>query len=352
MKKLFVAALAGLAAAVSLTPVATAAVTKPEAVAQEMVKGSPSDAQLRNANDATLAKLAARCGLLDGATYCLHVGWVDAPLSAEELAARVQNTAPEPGDEPGEAPLSVQLRQWAAQTWEDRVFADQAEMKEALASLGKVKYFQYMANDEALPADFFEKYPEVAEWANTDPAAAAAPVVANTINPSRTMKQPNGYYCGPTTMAIMAWNDPTGDKGHSPSVWAGRLGTTRAGTSITNMVRVTNSHLTWDNRVGPYVTLGIASYTTAKFRALFVKHTGVKKAPIILHPRWTANLNPFGRTTSGHFDVGAGFDHRSGRDTILIAEPAWSGTPNMFSTSTANVLQAQKNNSNFKNIGV
>ncbi|MEO6089522.1 MAG: hypothetical protein ABIQ18_41075 [Umezawaea sp.] len=348
--KLFIAALAGLAAAVSLTPVATAAVTKPEAVAQEMIGGSPSDTQLRNANDATLAGLAARCGVLDGATYCLHVGWEDTSLSKEELAARVQNTAPEPGDEPGEASFALQLRQWAAQPREDRIFAEQAELKEALASLGKVKYFQYTTNGEALPADFFQKYPEVAEWAGTD--AAADPPVANTITPSRTMKQPNGYYCGPTTMAIMAWNDPTGDKGHVPSVWAGRLGTTTSGTSIDAMVRVTNSHLTWDNRVGAYVKLGISGYTTAKFRALFVKHTGIKHAPIILHPRWTANLNPFGRTTSGHFDVGAGYDHRSGRDTILIAEPAWASTPNMFSTSTANVLQAQKNNSNFKNIGV
>ncbi|MET9630458.1 hypothetical protein ABZX92_23605 [Lentzea sp. NPDC006480] len=350
--KLFVGALAGLAAMVSLTPVATAAVTKPDAVAQEMIKGSPSDTQLRNADDAKLAGLAARCGNLDGAIYCLHVGWEDAPLSKEELAARVQNTAPEPGDEPGEAPFATQLRQWAAQPQEDRIFAEQAEMKEALAQLGKVKYFQYTANDEPLPADFFQKYPEVAEWANTDPAAAVTPTTSSTISASRTMKQPNGYYCGPTTMAIMAWNDPTGDKGHTPSVWAGRLGTTRSGTSIGAMVRVTNSYLTWDNRVGAYVTLGIAGYTTAKFRALFVKHTGVKKAPIILHPRWTANLNPFGRTTAGHFDVGAGYDFRTGHDTILIAEPAWPGTPNMFSTSTANVLQAQKNNSNFKNIGV
>jgi len=46
--------------------------------------------------------------------------------STEVLAARVQNTAPEPGDEPG----------------------------------------------EALPADFFQKYPEVAEWAGTDAASA------------------------------------------------------------------------------------------------------------------------------------------------------------------------------------
>jgi hypothetical protein len=333
-----------------VAPVATAAVTKPEAVAQEMVNSSPSDMQLRNADDATLAGIAARCGVLDGATYCLHVGWEDAPLSKEELAARVQNTAPEPGDEPGEATFALQLRQWAAQPREDRIFAEQAEMKEALAALGKVKYFQYTTRGEALPADFFQKYPEVAEWAGTD--AAADPPVANTINPSRTMKQPNGYYCGPTTMSIMAWNDPTGDKGHTPSVWAGRLGTTRSGTSIDAMVRITNSHLTWDNRVGAYVKLGISGYTTAQFRALFVKHTGKKLAPIILHPRWTANLNPFGRTTAGHFDVGAGYDHRSGRDTILIAEPAWAGTPNMFSTSTANVLQAQKNNSNFKNIGV
>jgi hypothetical protein len=342
-----------LAGFVVATTVATPAlaVEKPDSVAKGMLDASPSDALVRNATNEALARLAARCGVFDGATYCLHVGWEDTALTKEELAARVAAEAPDPGEgDPGEPAFVTELRAWAAKPFEDRILAEQAELTEALAGLGKVKYFEYTLAGQPLPADFYQKYPEVQEWAGT--TAAATPLVANTITTAKTLKQTVSYWCGPTTMSIMAWNDPGGDKGHVPSTWANRLGTTSSGTSITEMVRVTNRYLTWDNRVGPYVTLGISGYTLTKFRRLIVSHTGLKHAPIILHPKWKASLNPFGRTTKGHFDVGAGYDLRDGKDLVVIAEPAWSNTPNVFLTSPANVLAAQKNNANFQNIGV
>jgi hypothetical protein len=351
-----VSALAALAMATTLSPgtaaAATSAAATNEATARSLIDLSPTDDQLRGLTKEQLAAKAVRCGVFDGATYCLHLGWEDSAPTAEDLAERVRAAAePELGNEIGEPAFGAEIGDWAAKPYSERLAAEQDELREALDALGKVKYFQYAADEQELPTDFYTKYPEVANW-EAAPEAAAAPGARDVISAARTMKQPNGYYCGPTTMAIMAWNDPSGDRGHVPSTWASRLGTTTSGTSITNMVRVTNRYLTWDNRVGAYVTLSIASYTNAKFRSLFKRHVGEKGAPIILHPRWRANQNPFGRTTSGHFDVGAGYNYNAGKDLITIAEPAWSGTPNKFSTSTGNVLAAQKSNTAFKNIGV
>ncbi|WP_199442883.1 C39 family peptidase [Umezawaea beigongshangensis] len=351
-----VPALVALVVATGLAPAAaaTADPVSVPVVAQSLLDRSPSDDQLRGLTGVQLAAVAVRCAEFDGSTYCLHLGWEESTPTAEELAARVLAAQePDLGDGVAEPSLAAGLAEWAAKPFADRFAEEQAELREALEALGKVRYFAYAADEQELPADFHQKYPEVAQWetAPPDEPVERAAGVRNVIAASRTMKQPNGYYCGPTTMAIMAWNDPSGDRGHSTSTWASRLGTTRNGTSITNMVRVTNRHLTWDNRVGAYVTLSIARYTNTQFRNVYKRHID-RGAPVILHPRWTANLNPFGRTTGGHFDVGAGYDFSSGRDLINIAEPAWSGTPNMFKTSTANVLTAQKQNTAFKNIGV
>jgi hypothetical protein len=120
---------------------------------------------------------------------------------------------------------------------------------------------------------------------------------------------------------MIAWGWKQKDKGAAH--WAAKLGTTSAGTAISQMVRVTNNNTGWDKLAGPYVMLDLKSFTTAQFWALLQKHIATYKAPIILHPQLLTRYFPYlDHSGSGHFQVGRGYKTtKAGVQEIGYFEP-------------------------------
>src|SRR5439155_11910492 len=114
--------------------------------------------------------------------------------------------------------------------------------------------------------------------------ASAYPQHDRILNPARTAEQTRTYYCGPTSMQMITWN--WSGSAHSQEYWASKLGTTSKGTSITDMVRVTNSYTGWDDtrHAGPYVVLDIKDSTSSKWYLLQMWHITGYHAPVMLHP--------------------------------------------------------------------
>ena len=79
-------------------------------------------------------------------------------------------------------------------------------------------------------------------------------------SPARWPAQVRTYWCGPTTMQMIAWGWQA--SGSPRSYWARRLGTTTNGTAITDMVRVVNTSTGYDREAhaGPYIVLDISDW--------------------------------------------------------------------------------------------
>ena len=92
-------------------------------------------------------------------------------------------------------------------------------------------------------------------------------------------EQHRTYWCGPTTMQMIAWGW-TGEP-KSQRHWARRLGTTTSGSSITDMVRVVNHATGYDNagRAGPYIVLDISDWTFHQWMLLMARHVVDYRAP-------------------------------------------------------------------------
>jgi hypothetical protein len=132
------------------------------------------------------------------------------------------------------------------------------------------------------------------------------PVKSKILKNKQTAEQIRTYWCGPTSMQMIAWGWKQKDKGAAH--WARKLGTTTSGTAISEMVRVTNKNTGWDKLAGPYIMLDVKKYTTAQFWALLQKHIAQYKAPIILHPQLLTRYFPYlDHNGSGHFQVGRGY---------------------------------------------
>jgi hypothetical protein len=329
--------------------------------AETFAAASPTDAQLAGRTDEDIVDVAVRCTTLDGSVYCLHLGWTDAEPDRAELRASVTAQAVETAKAAGtgsaeagqgDMPLATQIRRWAAAPRAERVAAEQAEMKEALAALGKVRLMSLTEQGRSVPDPFWTAYPETAAWGKPLVAARAgikARLAVDTAavgDPARAQKQINGYYCGPTSMVAFGWNDPVHKNRagmNSQAHWAGRLNTTTAGTAIVDIAYRINSDLTWDNLAGAYVVVNIGSKSDLWWQEKFIDHIAYLRSPIQLHPDYNPDNNTWGRDTGGHFNVGRGYYYNGATKSIYLYEPAFgSAVPASTLQPLAMVIKANR----------
>ncbi|WP_189330188.1 hypothetical protein [Actinoplanes ianthinogenes] len=101
----------------------------------------------------------------------------------------------------------------------------------------------------------------------------------------------------------------------------------------------------------------IESWSTQQWKNLFLAQLGVANAPVQLHPRLGSDTTSYySRRTSGHFDVGRGYNFDNGGSKILIYEPAGGPAngnvyPRVYAEDTvSNVRKANLANGSQKNI--
>lgn len=283
-----------------------------------------------------------RCADFDGQQYCLGVGWSsqsetdlqrEAAISARRTDASTETT--------GDLDAAALARRTAALSPAQREQADRAELTRAAASVAKVWLLRHQVQGVALPEDFLARHPEVrlaaARTTTTEPTMAPPPEPTGTrakteadyperhtvLSTRRVAEQTKSYWCGPTSMQMIEWN--WNGTRQSQDLWASKLGTTRDGSAITDMVKVTNDYTGWDrtDRAGKYVTLDIADWSYNDWWLLQLRHYHDYRAPIILHPVLRKEFYPYlDDDASGHFQVGRGYDKKGeDPDTISYFEP-------------------------------
>ncbi|MBZ5737875.1 C39 family peptidase [Nocardioides mangrovi] len=327
---------------------------------------------------------AVRCADLDGQRYCLGFGWTqDTQAQVQARMARAARTAAKMPARinTGDLGPAASLARYARMSPADRAAADRAELEDAARSVAKVWLLRHEIQGEALPADFLADHPEARAATATTPAdlstdapataartkatskpsatptATATPTTKTTkkptatptatatptsttsaaatkkasdyprrsviMNPQHVSEQHMTYWCGPTSMQMIAWG--WAGKARSQQHWADKLGTTTGGTAITSMVRVTNRYTGWDNpaRAGRYITLDIGSWSYQKWWLLMMRHIHDYRAPVILHPILLKKFYPYlDDDASGHFQVGRGYDKRGKKpDQLGYFEP-------------------------------
>src|SRR5262249_13144946 len=119
------------------------------------------------------------------------------------------------------------------------------------------------------------------------------PRKGTVLNPRHVSEQHRTYWCGPTSMQMIAW----GWSGSSrpQTHWARRLGTTTSGSAITDMVRVVNQDTGYDKEsyAGPYITLDIRDWSFQQWRLLMARHIVDYRAPVVLHPVLLTRYYPY-----------------------------------------------------------
>ena len=304
------------------------------------------------------ATTLTQCADFDGQRYCLGEGWTDeSPASVRARAATAvapvagrRAATPKAKYQTGDLSPKAALKRMARLTPKKRARQERRELTQAARSVAKVWMIRHEIQGVPLPADFLAQHPEarvstasstgvaaraatvttpsasptvrpVAAAATTTPAApqtTTAAVPAQPVQPAayrrkakilkngQTAEQIRNYWCGPTSMQMIAWGWKQKDKGALH--WAQKLHTTTAGTSIWDMVRVTNHNTGWDKLAGPYVVLDVKKFSTAQFFALMQKHIAQYKAPVILHPQLLTTYFPYlDHNGGGHFQVGRGY---------------------------------------------
>ncbi|GAB2865937.1 C39 family peptidase [Nocardioides pacificus] len=292
-----------------------------------------------------LAADAVRCATFEGERYCLNTGWTteseDAvqarvAASARTVASRsARGSAPESTGDLDALALAQRVARMAPAA---RARAERRELVEAARSVAKVVLLRHQVQGTPLPAGFLDRHPEVRPSTAGISARAAAPLAtsarsggastkmardypsrATVLRPGRTAEQTTTYWCGPATMQMIAWG--WGNNHRSQDYWARRLGTTRSGSAITEMVRVTNQATGWDrpDRAGRYVALSIADWSYADWIVLQMRHVVDYRSPVILHPVLLKRFYPYlDDDASGHFQVGRGY-RKGGKAPIKLS---------------------------------
>jgi len=325
-----------------------------------------------------------RCAELDGQRYCLGVGWTDDTEAAVQArvadAARVSLRTTKLTST-GDLDAVAVLARKARMTPRARAAADRSELELAARGVAKVWLLRHEIQGVALPADFLARHPEarasaravakatptpstaptptptatptispaVATSGTPTTAPAATPTVpitvpattpsaavpaktarnyparATVLNEKRVQEQIRNYWCGPTSMQMIAWG--WAGKAHRQAYWAKRLGTTRSGTAITDMVRVINRTTGWDDadHAGTYITLDIGDWTFQQWQLLMMRHIADYKAPVVLHPALRKRYYPYlDDDGSGHYQVGRGYDKNGKKPALLGYFEPWN----------------------------
>ncbi len=298
------------------------------------------------ATPSSLVTAQVNCAEFEGQRYCLHSGWTNESAGAVQdqvstevtrlSARRIAGT--KPASNTGDADLLTTLQASARLSPTARAAADRAELTAAARSVAKVWLIRHQIQGIALPEGFLDRHPEVntkaapvksargAATATTSPSASPItktnrdyPQRRNILDPTKVAEQSLSYYCGPTSMQMIAWN--WSDKRRSQAFWGDKLGTTSNGSAITDLVRVTNERTGWDRatHAGPYVALDIKDFSYRQWMLLNMRHIEDYRAPVILHPVLLKEFYPYlDDNASGHFQVGRGYDKR-GKKTNLVS---------------------------------
>ena len=257
------------------------------------------------------ADASVRCATFDGQRYCLGFGWTN--QSREDLAASMA-TRPTPGRErTGDLDADGVLARDLRRSEQERTDAERAELTMAAQSVGKVWMLRHEIQGVELPADFAERHPEVAGIDARGGYGGSYPTKSKILTSKVAQAQNTTWWCGPATMQAIGWSS-TG-KRQNQAYWARRLGTTSAGTAISDMVRVVNNKTDYDSRehAGPYVVLDVSDFSFKQWYRLMMRHIHDYQAPVVLHPILLKQYYPYlDDDASGHFQVGRGFDQDPG----------------------------------------
>ena len=270
-----------------------------------LAEGSSLDrAQGRTAT----AAASVRCATFDGQRYCLGFGWTN--QSREALAARMTSRPALGRERTGDLDADGVLARDTSRSAQERTDAERAELTMAAQSVGKVWLLRHEIQGVELPADFAENHPEVATGIDARGGVGGSyPTKAKILTSKVAQAQNQTYWCGPATLQAIGWGSQ--GKRKNQSYWARRLGTTSAGTAITDMVRVVNNKTDYDDKAhaGPYVVLDISDFTFKQWYRLMMRHIHDYQAPVVLHPVLLKQFYPYlDDDASGHFQVGRGFD--------------------------------------------
>ena len=155
--------------------------------------------------------------------------------------------------------------------------------------------------------------------------AADYPEKDKILDPDQTAEQTRSYWCGPTSMQMIAWGWYGKDGGQGK--WARRLGTTTSGTDIGSIVRVINDATGWDQKkyAGPYITLDIGKFTYHQWYLLVMRHIHDYHAPIVMHPILLKRYFPYlDDDASGHYQVGRGYTKRGDKTNLISYFEPWN----------------------------
>ncbi|MGZ5406108.1 MAG: C39 family peptidase, partial [Nocardioides sp.] len=283
-----------------------------------------------------LARRLVRCAEFEEQRYCLGVGWTTAD---PELVRARATAAPHAAsrslfvESTGDLSTSDLLAQRAALTQSKRLDAERAELEAAARAVAKVVLLRHQVLGEPVPDGFLERHPEArATTASNATMAAAKPKAgadyprrSTVLSPKRTRQQRTTYWCGPTTMQMIAWG--WHQEPRSQRYWAGKLGTTTSGSAISEMVRVVNGATGWDRaeHAGNYVVLDISDWSYQQWLLLQMRHFEDYRAPVVLHPILLRQFYPYlDDDASGHFQVGRGYDKRGRKPAALGYFEPWN----------------------------
>lgn len=266
----------------------------------------------------SLARSVARCATFDGQRYCLGVGWTT--RSPDVVAARLAAPRQKARERTGDLESADLMARTARMRPAARAAADRAELTRAARSVGKVWLLRHEIQGVPLPAGFARDHPEVPSARNS----TTYPNKFAILKRKQVQSQNRTYWCGPTTMQAIAWG--SSQKRKDQSFWARRLGTTTAGTAITDMVRVINKFTVYGDRshAGPYIALDIQDYSFDDWYTLMMRHIHDYSAPVVLHPVLLKRYYPYLQNdASGHFQVGRGFSQKPGRNRKIGYFEPW-----------------------------
>ncbi|MFC4784526.1 C39 family peptidase [Nocardioides sp. MAHUQ-72] len=305
-----------------------------------------------------LAAALVRCAEFDGQRYCLHSGWTED--SETEVQARMATAARAVASRPqgrtttGDLDELATLQRLARMDPSAREAQERSELTLAARSVAKVWLLRHEIEGVPIPAEFLAAHPEAttaapgatsaqpaARTASASPTASATPTSDPSVQqrkhrrdyPQRSVvldtqqvaEQQRTYWCGPTTMQMIAWGWKDKDLGQAH--WADKLGTTTSGTAITDMVRVVNASTGWDraDHAGAYITLDIGDYTFGKWQLLLFRHIDDYHAPVVLHPILLKKYYPYlDDDASGHFQAGRGYDKRGKKSNQIGYFEPWN----------------------------
>ncbi len=285
-----------------------------------------------------LAAREVRCATFEELTYCLRLGWTDAsPAEARtQMATAAARTTGSAVESTGDLEPLADLTRSARLAPGPRAAVDRAELTAAARAVAKVWTLRHEILGEPYPRGFWSRHadarPTVTSAAARGSATTAAtkkktikdyPRKDTVLDPQQVREQVRSYWCGPASTQMIVWGW-TGKK-RTQRHWAGELGTTGSGTSISRIVKTINNKTGWDNKVhaGPYVTLDVKGWGYGKWYLLLARHIHDYQAPLVLHPILVKKYYPYlDDDASGHFQVGRGyFVRRDGVRMISYFEP-------------------------------